>query len=99
MIVVIARYRTLPGTGDEVAAILARHVGPTRAEPGCLTFTANRSADDPDRFALYERYVDEDAFQAHRRTPHFRMFIEQGVVPLLEERVWERYEEIEPAET
>lgn len=96
MITVIARYRTQLAKGDDVAAILARHTTPTRREPGCITFVVNRSEDDPDRFVLYEEYVDEDAFQAHRRTAHFRTYIEEAVVPLLVEREWQRYTVIEP---
>jgi quinol monooxygenase YgiN len=91
LLVVIARYRARPGMGDAVAAILARHTGPTRAEPGCVSFLVNRAIDDPDRFVLYEQYVDEAAFQAHRQTAHFRKNVEDGVGPLLDERVWERF--------
>jgi autoinducer 2-degrading protein len=96
MITVIACYRTQPGKGDDVAAILAVHTTPTRQEPGCITFVVNRSAEDPDRFVLYEQYADEDAFQAHRQTSHFRTYIEEAVVPLLVERDWQRYTVIEP---
>jgi quinol monooxygenase YgiN len=92
VLVVIARYRAQPGRGDEVAAILARHTPPTRAEPGCVRFLVNRSTDDGDRFVLYEQYADEAAFQAHRESAHSRENIEGGVVPLLAERTWERYE-------
>ena len=46
----------------------------------------------PRAFLLYERYTDEDAFQAHRRTPHFGDIIERQVAPLLEERAWTRVE-------
>ncbi len=99
MLVVIARYRAEPGKGDQVAAILARHVPPTRAEPGCLCFVANRSAQDADRFVLYEQYADEDAFQAHRASAHFRENVELGIVPLLAERTWERYAPVESAVT
>jgi len=82
VLVVIARYQTRPGAGDEVASILAQHVSPTRAEPGCRSFLVNRSEDDPDRFVLYEQYEDEAAFQAHRTT-------------LLAERTWERDRRVE----
>ncbi|HEY3763935.1 MAG TPA: putative quinol monooxygenase [Gaiellales bacterium] len=99
MLVVIARYRAEPGKGDRVAAILARHVPPTRAEPGCLRFVANRSVDDGDRFVLYEQYADEAAFQAHRESAHFRENVELGIVPLLAERTWERYAPVEPPVT
>jgi quinol monooxygenase YgiN len=97
VLTVVAHYRATPGKGDEVEAILARHVAATRAEPGCVTFLASRSEDDPDRFLLYEQYVDESAFQAHRESPHFARNIVDGVVPLLAERVWSRHHAVEPA--
>lgn len=96
MLTVIARYRAQPGAGDRVAAILAKHVAATRGEPGCLQFDACRSHDDPDEFTLYEKYVDEKAFEAHRGTAHFATYIEAQTVPLLLERTWHRYEELEP---
>jgi len=92
VLVVIAQYKTRSGKGDEVAAILARHVAETRVEPGCLQFTVNRSTDDPERFVLYEQYVDEAAFELHRLSPHFERNVDQGVVPLLAERTWGRYQ-------
>ncbi len=97
MLTVIAHYRAQPDRGDDVAAMLARHLTLARAEPGCIEFTVYRSTDDPDVFALYEQYVDEDAFQQHRHTAHFREYIENGVVPLLAERAWQRYATVEPA--
>ena len=73
-----------------------RRTGPSEAEPGCLCFLVNRSAADPDRFVLYEQYADEAAFRAHRASAHFRANVEAGVVPLLAERGWERYDLVEP---
>jgi len=95
MLVVIAEYRTKPGKGDEVAAVLALHGPRSAAEPGCRGFTANRSQEDGDRFVLYEQYDDEAAFQAHREKAHFKQFIEGRVVPLLAERSWERFSIVE----
>ncbi len=91
MLVVIARYRAEPGRGDEVAELLVPHIAATRAEPGCRGFLVNRSTEDADRFVLYEQYVDEAAFEAHRESPHFARYVLGGVVPLLAEREWERY--------
>lgn len=96
MLTVIANYQARPGTGDEIANILLSHVSATRAEPGCVTFAAYRDDDNPERFVLYEQYRDEDAFQVHRRTPHFASYIEGQVAPLLEERTWHRYSEVAP---
>ena len=98
MLTLIARYRTREGTSDEVAAVLSRHVAATRREPGCVGFTVLRSLEDPDRFLLYERYLDEEAFQAHRASPHFRDLVEGRIVPLLSEREFARHEELEPTD-
>ena len=97
MLIVIANYKSKPGHSEKIAALLSKHVAETRAEPGCVQFVANRSTDDPDRFVLFEQYVDEAAFEAHRLSPHFARNIDNGVVPLLESRSWGRYDMVEPA--
>lgn len=96
MLAIVARYRAQPGKGDDVAAVLRKHVAATRAEPGCVLFVANRSVEDPDRFVLHEQYDDEAAFEAHRESPHFRDYVAGQVVPMLEERTWELYTLVEP---
>jgi quinol monooxygenase YgiN len=95
MLVVIAQYRAKPGSGDDVAAVLALHRPRTAAEPGCRAFIVNRSREDTDRFVLYEQYDDEAAFQAHRESRHFQEYIAGRVVPLLDERSWERFTVVE----
>jgi quinol monooxygenase YgiN len=91
LITVIAHYRTHSGKADEVRGLLARHSVASAGESGCLEFAAVQDAEDPTRFALYERYVDEAAFEAHRRTQHFRVNIEQTLALLLVEREWRVY--------
>lgn len=61
-----------PATVDEfVAAVTANARACLRDEPGCLRFDVLRDRDDEHRFLLYEVYADDDAFAAHRATPHF----------------------------
>lgn len=91
MITVIAHYRVDPADAPAVRELLARHSVASEAEPGCLRFTAHQDAEDPGRFALYEQYVDREAFDAHRRTPHFTANIEQALVPMLLDREWRVY--------
>ena len=67
----------------------------SRAEPGCATFTLSRSIDEPENFDLFEQYTDEAAFESHRNSPHFGRLMEKGF-PLLENRTFDRYIEIEP---
>jgi autoinducer 2-degrading protein len=97
MVRVIASYRAQAGRGGDVAGALARHAGATRREHGCRRFTVLRSREEPDECVLDEEYEDEAAFQAHRETPHFRDIIESQVVPILAERRWGRYDEVEAA--
>jgi|MudIll2142460700_1097286.scaffolds.fasta_scaffold525695_1 quinol monooxygenase YgiN len=35
------------------------------SEPGTLTYTIHQRNDDPHTFVVYERYVDDAAFQTH----------------------------------
>ncbi len=92
MLIVIARYLVTEGHESVVARLLRQNAEASRTEPGCLEFTVFQEIDDPRVILLYERYTDEDAFQAHRQTPHFKEIIEQQVVPLLDERTWTRLE-------
>lgn len=96
MEIVVAHYRAAEGQANAVASVLARHAAESLAEPGCLQFDVNRDLGDPDSFLLYERYVDEAAFEAHGRTAHFQRNIEETVLPLLAERTWRRYRAVEP---
>lgn len=55
---------------------------------GCLQFDAHQGIDNPDEFALVERYESQAAFAEHRRTPHFRRNVETELVALLTARSW-----------
>jgi len=98
MLNVIAQYHARAGQGDTVAAALSEHVAASRKEPGCTQFVVLRSRTDGDRFVIVEEYLDEAAFEAHRASPHFRTFVEGRVLPLLAERLVDRYDEVAPGE-
>lgn len=85
--VVIAQYRVRQGEVDRVAAALREMVAPTKAEPGNLDYQAFRDPKDPSLFVLFERYADEEAFDAHRATPHFATYLAGIVLPALDDRV------------
>jgi autoinducer 2-degrading protein len=46
-------------------------------EPGCLRFDVIQDRDDTNRFYFYEVYRDEAALEAHRQTPHFKLYAEK----------------------
>ena len=96
MFVVIAQWYAKPGMDDEVAAVLRTAVRNSRTEPGCVLFMANRSAEDPRRFVMYEQFVDKAAFDAHLATDSFKENVAGRILPLLESRVREVCELVEP---
>jgi quinol monooxygenase YgiN len=75
---VIAKLRAAKGKGDALAALLVEQAAVVRAaEPGCLVYRPHRSTTDPDVFVFYEIYVDDAAFDAHRKAPHLAAFRER----------------------
>jgi (4S)-4-hydroxy-5-phosphonooxypentane-2,3-dione isomerase len=73
-----------------VDATRANHAASVR-EPGNVRFDVLRSVDDPNRFVLYEWYVDEDAAKAHKTTAHYEAWRERVAGWLVEPRVGVRY--------
>lgn len=56
-------------------------------EPGCRGFDVHQENADPTLFLLIERYADQAAFEAHRRSPRFLAFRED-VKDWVVERTW-----------
>ncbi len=52
-------------------------------EPGCLHFDVVQDPNDPNRIWLYELYKDEQAFQEHITTPHFKKWFD-AIQPCIE---------------
>ena len=97
MYVVAAQYYAQEGKDDEIAAILQTMIPISRAEPGCALYTVNRATDDPRKFLLYEQYHDLSGYEAHMATEPFKANILGKVVPMLESRVRNFYNTVEPA--
>ena len=57
--------------GEFLAAITANAEASVRDEPGCRRFDVSAVEGDDNRFVLYELYDDAEAFEAHKRAPHF----------------------------
>lgn len=93
--VVVAHYYAKEGKADEIAAILKEMVTLSRSEPGCLVLCQSL-AGRPRKFLLYEQYRSREDYEAHKATPYFQEKILNTVVPMLESRVPEFYDLIEP---
>ena len=57
--------------------------GPTRLEPGCLSYGGFRSVRDPAEFYIHTRWRDMAAFERHSDLHHTVRFVET-VEPLLD---------------
>jgi quinol monooxygenase YgiN len=97
MFVVAAQYLIKEGKQDEVVAILKKMITLSRAEPGCAFYTVNQALENPRKLLLYEQYRDRAGYDAHMATEAFKENILGKVVPLLESRVRDFYEVVEPA--
>ena len=59
----------------------------SRQEPGVITYTTHVDPDNPREFFIYEKYHDENGLVAHQETAHFKEYVLEKAIPLLESRV------------
>ena len=87
MFAIIARWTVPPEHRASVLEALARMTAEVEAnEPGCLMYHSNISVDHPDVIVLYERYVDQAAFDLHGQADYFKEIVLGEIVPLLAHR-------------
>ena len=83
MITVMAHHAAAAGA---VRHLVARHAGCLTRRTGLPAVRRPPRLENPDKFALVERYEQQAAFAEHRRTPHFRRNVETELVALLTAR-------------
>lgn len=72
MMTFIARMKVKEGREDEFIELAEKLTEKVREnEPGTLYYEFFRLRDEPDGFAVFEKFVDEAAEEAHRNTPYF----------------------------
>lgn len=81
--VVAAKWRANPGKADRLLEVIREMTPPSRAEPACLFYQAQRSEEDPNLFFLYEQYADEAGYEAHMNSEHFTRLVKQEAIPEL----------------
>ena len=66
----VVEYTVKKDYWDPFLAVIREHAAGTLAEDkDCLQFDVLVPTEPGDRVFLYERYRDEDAYQAHTKTP------------------------------
>lgn len=73
-VILYAEFTAKAGQEDAVAALISGLAADVHRESGNEQFTVYRERDEPRRFFVFERYVDEDAFQTHINAPYGAVF-------------------------
>lgn len=84
LVTVIAVFRARPGREDELRAALEAMVGPSRQDPGFVTYDLHQGTDDPAYFAFYENWTSEELLDRHGESEHVRAFTAQAAELLAE---------------
>jgi quinol monooxygenase YgiN len=58
----------------------------SRQEPGCVSYVAHFLEADSTTVLIYEQYVNDEALEFHRNTPHFHQYAIGGFYQLMLER-------------
>ena len=71
-VILTAVVKAKPDQVEAVKEALVALVEPTRKEPGCLCYNLHQAKSDPTQFMFYEQWANQDAFDAHGKTPHMK---------------------------
>jgi quinol monooxygenase YgiN len=89
---VVARETLAVGREEETQALYRLLAEAVMAEPGNVFFQVYRQLDNPREIILYERYTSREAYDAHRETAHFKEYVVERIIPLLEGHSMEVFE-------
>ena len=81
-----------PENVERWMAMALENAREARKEKGCRQFEVLVDLQDKAQVMLFEVYDDEQAFEAHQQTPHFKKYLAEAV-PLLasrERHVWKK---------
>jgi len=95
-VVCVAEFIAKDGQTDQLINALHVLMKPTHAEPGCIRYELNQSAEDPRRITFIEKWRDRKAFDEHCATPyitHYFNDVRPGLVETFEVKL---YQEILP---
>ena len=83
-LIIIASAKASPGKVAELERALLEASGPTRAQPGCVSFGTYSSVDDPAVIIGLERWASEEEHERHLQGPHVKPLMSRMVGILAE---------------
>ncbi|MBF6066261.1 antibiotic biosynthesis monooxygenase [Nocardia terpenica] len=69
---VVAEMRAASGQEDRLRTTLEALIEPSLAEEGAISYQPFVDPNDPRHWVMVEEWTDNDALEAHFRTPHFQ---------------------------
>ena len=76
MYAIVVNLECKPGAEETFRAAAMDDASNSVKEPGCVRFDVYQDSEDAKRFVFIEVYKDEEAFNAHRQTPHMARWVE-----------------------
>lgn len=70
-----ARFHARPGCEEALRKTIYAVEGPTRQEPGCISYQAFQSVREPGEFYIHSRWRSREAFDIHASLPHTKQFL------------------------
>jgi quinol monooxygenase YgiN len=74
---VLAFFKAMPSCAGDLEKVLLGLVGPTRGEPGNISYVLHRMDGDPGVFMFDEIWVSKSALDEHRKTSHIKSLPEK----------------------
>lgn len=72
------------GERENVFKVLTALIGPSKNEPGCLSYTLHCNIENPDMFTFIDRFKDQQSFDYHCEAQHVVNAFDKLLPPLVE---------------
>lgn len=82
----IVKWKISASETPRILKLLPQMVEKTRNEQGNISYNIYQSANDVNELILHERYVDNDAVEAHKASGHYQEIVVGQIIPHLEIR-------------
>ncbi len=89
----IVHARALPGRAADAERAVMGVADAIRANPDCLDYRVYRDRADPESFVFWERWISEEAIEAHLRRRYMADYLAR-CDELFASRSWRSYDEV-----
>ncbi|WP_227396045.1 putative quinol monooxygenase [Jeotgalibacillus aurantiacus] len=93
MIIIQAILTAKEGHEAALREVVQDVVAPSRLESGCVLYTLHESTENEGTFVFYEKWADQEAFEAHMNSEHYLAYREKSAAHT-ESRVVHRLKEL-----